>query len=89
MQRRRGTSAFVARIALAAIVITCAWTHTDAAAQEVGIAVGAAAPDVEVQDLDGASIRLLDLIEPGRPALLEFWAVWCGECAALQPELDP
>lgn len=56
--------------------------------QEVGIAVGTPAPAAEVQDLEGNPLQLLDLIEPGKPTLIEFWATWCEVCEALQPEMD-
>jgi len=59
-----------------------------AEAQEVGIALGARGPDAAVQDLNGRPMQLLSLARPGKPTLLEFWAVWCGECETLQPQLD-
>ncbi|MGI9628136.1 MAG: TlpA family protein disulfide reductase [Longimicrobiales bacterium] len=54
---------------------------------EVSLAIGSVAPDVVVQDLDGNELNLLDVID-GRPALIEFWATWCENCEALQPQLD-
>jgi thiol-disulfide isomerase/thioredoxin len=62
-----------------------------AAAQEesgVALPLGSAARSAEVQDLEGNAVQLLDHIEEGRPALLEFWATWCELCEALQPQLD-
>lgn len=61
-----------------------------AAAQSGGVslAVGTQAPDAELETLDGEAVSLLDFVEPGKPALIEFWATWCEQCEALQPQLD-
>lgn len=58
-----------------------------AAEGEVGPAIGTAAPSAELEDLDGNPVELLDYIGGG-PALIEFWATWCEQCEALQPQLD-
>lgn len=62
---------------------------TPVRAQESGVSlqIGARAPDVSLEDLDGNPVQLSDYIE-GRPALLEFWASWCENCEALQPQMD-
>jgi thiol-disulfide isomerase/thioredoxin len=54
---------------------------------EVGLAIGTRAPAAAVEDLDGNPAELLDYIGDG-PALIEFWASWCENCEALQPQLD-
>lgn len=55
--------------------------------QGLGPEIGTRAPDVALEDLDGNPVQLLDFIR-GRPALIEFWASWCANCEALQPQLD-
>ncbi len=49
--------------------------------------VGRAAPDFALQAVDGQrTIRLADL--KGKPAILDFWATWCGPCEMSQPALQ-
>jgi thiol-disulfide isomerase/thioredoxin len=55
-------------------------------AQESGIAVGAKAPAVKVNDLDGKPVDLGRYIG-NQPVLLEFWATWCELCEELLPQV--
>jgi len=57
------------------------------AQDDVGLAVGTAAPAAAVQDLDGRPVDLAQLV--GRkPVIFEFWATWCPLCAALMPKIQ-
>ena len=57
------------------------------AQDDVGLAVGTAAPAAAVQDLDGRPVDLAQLV--GRkPVIFEFWATWCPLCAALMPRIQ-
>jgi thiol-disulfide isomerase/thioredoxin len=47
-------------------------------AQESGISVGARAPAVTVNDLDGKPVDLGQYIGK-RPVFVEFWATWCEQ----------
>ena len=53
----------------------------------LGLPAGTAAPDAQVEDLEGNAVSLLDVIGRG-PALVEFWASWCEQCELLQPQID-
>lgn len=56
------------------------------AAQEAAPGVGAKAPVVTVNDLEGEPVDLGAFI--GRkPVLIEFWASWCGSCHQLLPAI--
>jgi thiol-disulfide isomerase/thioredoxin len=59
---------------------------TPALAQDLGIEVGAQAPVVTVQSLDGKPINLGAYIGK-TPMLIEFWATWCPNCKELMPAL--
>ncbi|HCO13578.1 MAG TPA: hypothetical protein DIT46_05310 [Gemmatimonadetes bacterium] len=52
------------------------------------LALGTEGPTAELEDLEGNAVSLLDYVEAGKPAVLEFWATWCEQCEALQPQFD-
>ncbi len=53
----------------------------------VSLPIGTVGPSAALEDLDGAAVDLRDYVSSG-PALIEFWAIWCENCEALQPQLD-
>ncbi|MEX2466682.1 MAG: TlpA family protein disulfide reductase [Gemmatimonadota bacterium] len=73
-------------------LVGLAWLAPEARAQSAGegsvaLPIGTQAPAAVLEDLDGNEVDLLQLVE-GRPALIEFWATWCEQCEALQPQMD-
>ena len=47
---------------------------------------GAPAPDFQLTNLEGESVRLSEL--EGRVVLLNFWATWCGPCRVEMPAIQ-
>ena len=57
------------------------------AQDDVGLALGTAAPAATVQELDGHAVDLASLVGK-KPVMLEFWATWCPLCKALMPRIE-
>ena len=69
-----------------AVVIAGAFVAAPVAAQDLGIEVGAPAPAVTVNTIDGKPVDLGQYIGK-TPMLIEFWATWCANCRELMPAL--
>jgi thiol-disulfide isomerase/thioredoxin len=83
-----GGWAFRTVVLVAASFAACAFLAAGSGAQEVALPLGTQAPAASLEDLDGNPVQILDLVEEGKPTLMEFWASWCEQCAALQPQMD-
>jgi thiol-disulfide isomerase/thioredoxin len=72
--------------ARSALLLAAACIAGDALAQDAGgLALGTRVSPVAVVDAAGRGTSVPPAT--GRPALIEFWATWCEECAALEPRM--
>jgi thiol-disulfide isomerase/thioredoxin len=76
----------VQRLTFAAATATAFFAPSPVVAQDLGIEVGARAPAVTVNALDGKPVDLGQYIGK-TPMLIEFWATWCPNCRELMPAL--
>lgn len=79
------TARLAASACLAAVAVAIA-TPATARAQDVGLELGTVAPAAAVQTLDGKPADLARYVGK-TPVLLEFWATWCENCHALEPQI--
>jgi peroxiredoxin len=45
-------------------------------------------PDFALSDVNGREVRLSELVGKQQLIYLDFWATWCGPCAAEMPQLQ-
>jgi peroxiredoxin len=79
---RRLTAALPAALVFASLFFA---PHI-ARAQDTGIAVGTKAPAALVETPEGVPVDLGKYVGK-TPVVLQFWAVWCSNCKALEPQM--
>ena len=77
-------SAIARTVALASALVLAPLV---ARAQDSGIPVGSSAPGAAVETLEGKAADISQYIGK-QPVLLQFWATWCENCKALEPQMQ-
>lgn len=85
MSRRSGWIAAGAIVLGSALMLSLAWGLQHAAMTRPAV-IGNIAPQLAIQTLDGAQVRVSEL--RGKPVVLDFWASWCVSCAEDLPVLS-
>jgi len=80
------TRSLFGRLVLAAAVAAVIVAPRTAHAQDLGVQVGTVAPAAKLSTLDGKDADLSQYIGK-TPAVIEFWATWCPNCAELEPTM--
>ncbi|WP_337018893.1 TlpA disulfide reductase family protein [Oceanobacillus massiliensis] len=62
------------------------WTAYTITAESNGTEIGDAAPDFELQTMNGETIQLSDY--RGKRVMLNFWTTWCPPCREEMPDMQ-
>ncbi len=71
----------------ASLLVAATARASNAQETQIGIAVGEEASAVTIEDLEGNPIDLGEYVGE-KPVLLQFWALWCPLCKALEPQMQ-
>lgn len=88
IDRRRFTALVLALIVLGGgwTVASRDFTNRSAFTTSAAPQVGFAAPDFDLEGLNGGRIKLADL--RGKVVMVNLWASWCAPCRAEMPAID-
>ncbi|MDZ5472749.1 TlpA disulfide reductase family protein [Bacillus sp. 31A1R] len=78
--------AAVTLIALMTVAVVQAMEKEEQPDNLPGLGVGLKAPDFELKNLEGKTVKLSDYA--GKKVMLNFWATWCPPCKAEMPDMQ-